>query len=104
MSHKSSLEILFHGTPRENFDSILRGGMDPRRRQSYPLGEWFADTVSSCHYNKAPDGNQGYSFLVFLAVKVPSSVVQARSPVVVLSRPELQLPLCEATFFYKPIR
>ena len=78
--------------------------MDPRRRQSHPLGEWFADTMNVCHYNKAPESNQGYSFLVVLVVKVPSSVVQAGNSILVLSRPELQLPLCEATFFNKPIR
>ena len=99
LSGKSSAQMVFHGTSRANFGSLLQGGMD----QSHPLGEWFADVVSYCHYNKAPDIDQSYSFLVFLVVKVPSSVVITNGPMVVLSRPELQLPLCEATFTNKPI-
>jgi Poly(ADP-ribose) polymerase catalytic domain len=51
----STLQVVFHGTRYHNIESILRNGLDPkkRRKQAYGPGEYFGKnppiSVSYCH-------------------------------------------------------
>jgi len=65
------LALVFHGTPAQNIENILRRGLDPcrRSRQAYGLGEYFARHPIACQ--KYMEGS--YKTLVFV-VAIPDAV------------------------------
>ncbi|KAL3900156.1 MAG: hypothetical protein SGARI_006300 [Bacillariaceae sp.] len=87
------LSIVFHGTATANVNTILKNGLDPKRRrgQAYGPGEYFSkDPSVSQSYCKG-----GKSMLVFLVV-VPPIAQQYRSlpsDYVVVKDNSHQLPL-----------
>lgn len=66
----NSLRILFHGTYSMNVPFIMRDGMDPLKRESRPLGEWFGETLCTCHYTFAPDGSSVFGYSRRYSVRV----------------------------------
>jgi Poly(ADP-ribose) polymerase catalytic domain len=91
------LGIIFHGTCKDNVASILKSGLDPKKRsgQAYGVGEYFSKNPStSLGYCKG--GNQ---MLVFCVV-IPASSTHAHKPddFVVVSQAQHQVPMAVLEF------
>ena len=94
------LRLVFHGTPEANVESICSEGLDPARRngQAYGAGEYFGgDANVSLGYCRG-----GRKMIVFVVLLDPSGVtLEGPTPageMVVISKPEFQLPLAVITF------
>jgi len=90
------IKLCFHGTPNENVESILRDGLDPKRRtgQAMGKGEYFGlNPLISYPYCRM--GNQ---MILFAVLTDPSGVTVDNGGVIVIHKPEHQLPLGVVTF------
>lgn len=91
-----SVRLAFHGTPESNIDSICEHGLDPTKRctQARGPGEYFSKiargSVSYC------DG--GKKMLVVALLLDKSGLTADAGHVVVIHKPEHQLPLFVITF------
>ena len=91
-----SVQCVFHGTAEENIDSICQMGLDPKRRdgQAYGPGEYFGVKANiSVSYCKG-----GKKMLVFAVLKDKSGITHADNIMIVVHKPEHQLPLFVVTF------
>lgn len=102
----SPIEHVFHGTPPDNLDSILRSGMDPICRADD--GDFFAtDPRLSIGYTKEWDDSlEGTDpwppgarlrLLVFLVLTLPPGLKYKEDDVVVMNKVEYELPISEVT-------
>jgi hypothetical protein len=60
------IKLVFHGTPEQNIEPIMRDGLDPQRRRGQALGkgEYFADdAMTSLGYCQG-----GRKMLVFAVI------------------------------------
>jgi len=96
---EKGIQLVFHGTPDGNVESILRSGLDPNLRgtrngQGLGPGEYFAlQSHSSVAYCRG-----GRRVLIFAVLTCPTGIT-ARSPtVLVLHKPEHHLPLFTLVF------
>lgn len=99
----SPIAYVFHGTYLRNFESILRGGMDPEKRKfdydyfslepEYSL-DWCTDTTRSLT-GQEDEGD----LLVFLVLKLPPGFVcwDGEESFVQMEKVEYELPIAVAT-------
>lgn len=66
------LQIVFHGTPETNIDSILRQGLLPERRRSNASYDWFGGSPRNAKPFK--------KLLVFLVLRIDGAAATARVP------------------------
>jgi len=97
------LRLVFHGTPEANVEAICRDGLDPTKRsgQVYGKGEYFGgDATVSLGYCRG-----GRKMIVFVVLLDPSGVTMEgmtqAGEMVVINKPEFQLPLAVITFSQK---
>jgi hypothetical protein len=93
-----AVRLVFHGTAEANVDAICAAGLDPkfRRGQAYGKGEYFADdALVSIPYCKG-----GKAMLVFAVLTDPSGMTYDQGGIVVVHKPEHQLPLFVVRFEY----
>ena len=93
-----TVKLVFHGTAEANIGAILRNGLDPRRRsgQAHGPGEYFAgekNSAISVAYCKG-----GKKMLVFAVLVDRSGLTKDSPQIVVINKPEHQLPLFVLTF------
>jgi O-acetyl-ADP-ribose deacetylase (regulator of RNase III) len=93
-----TVKLVFHGTPEENVNAICQQGLDPKRRsgQAHGPGEYFAGaghsqiSVAYCRGGK--------KMIVFAVLVDRSGLTCDKGSIVVVNRPEHQLPLFVLTF------
>ena len=93
---ESGLRMCFHGTHEANIAPICRDGLDPARRagQAMGPGEYFGGAASvSLGYCKG-----GRKMLVFCVLTAREGVTCNTAQVVVVNKPEHQLPIAVITF------
>ena len=93
---ESGLRMCFHGTNEANIDPICRDGLDPARRagQAMGPGEYFGGAASvSLGYCKG-----GRKMLVFCVLTASEGITCNTAQVVVVNKPEHQLPIAVITF------
>jgi len=91
------VRLVFHGTPEANIPAIFREGLDPKRRtgQAFGKGEYFGATAAvSAPYCRG----QGTRLIVFAVLTDPSGITVENANIVVVHKPEHQLPLASAAF------
>ena len=93
-----SVRLVFHGTREENIDDICTHGLDPSRRgrngQALGAGEYFAENVQI----SIPYCGGGKRMLVFAVLMDQTGLTKRQSGIVVVHKPEHQLPLFVLTF------
>ena len=93
-----TVKLCFHGTAEANIDAICRDGLDPKRRsgQAYGPGEYFGapgNATISIAYCKG-----GRKMLVFAVLVDKSGLTCDNGQIIVVNKPEYQLPLFVLTF------
>ena len=93
-----TVKLCFHGTAEANIDAICRDGLDPARRsgQAYGPGEYFGaagNATISIAYCKG-----GRKMLVFAVLVDKSGLTCDNGQIIVVNKPEYQLPLFVLTF------
>ena len=93
-----TVKLCFHGTAEANIDAICRDGLDPARRsgQAYGPGEYFGaagNATISVAYCKG-----GRKMLVFAVLVDKSGLTLDNGQIIVVNKPEYQLPLFVLTF------
>uniref|UniRef100_A0A7S4A0C8 Macro domain-containing protein n=1 Tax=Pelagomonas calceolata TaxID=35677 RepID=A0A7S4A0C8_9STRA len=93
-----TVKLCFHGTAEANIDAICRDGLDPKRRsgQAYGPGEYFGapgNAAISVGYCKG-----GRKMLVFAVLVDKSGLTLDNGSIIVVNKPEYQLPLFVLTF------
>jgi hypothetical protein len=93
----------FHGTPPENLESICSLGLDPARRgangQAMGRGEYFATRAqTSMAYCRLDPRASRWSVLLFALLEDAAGLSARTEDVVVVHRPDHQLPLCVVSF------
>lgn len=91
-----SVVTAFHGTAEENIDSICRTGLDPARRngQAMGKGEYFGRKANiALGYCKG-----GRKMLLFALITDKSGLTADKQNILVIHKPEHQLPLFVVTF------
>ena len=92
------VRLVFHGTREENIEAICQHGLDPQRRgvngQALGTGEYFADNVAI----SIPYCAGGSRMLVFAVLMDRSGLTKHQQGIVVINRPEHQLPMFVITF------
>ena len=93
-----TVKLCFHGTAEANIDAICRDGLDPKRRagQAHGPGEYFAGaghSQISVAYCKG-----GRKMIVFAVLVDRSGLTCDKGSIVVVNKPEHQLPLFVLTF------
>ena len=93
-----TVKLVFHGTAEANIGAILRNGLDPRRRsgQAHGPGEYFAGEKNSAISVAYCRG--GKKMLVFAVLVDRSGLTKDSPQIVVINKPEHQLPLFVLTF------
>jgi len=93
-----TVKLVFHGTAEANIGAILRNGLDPRRRsgQAHGPGEYFAGEKNSAI--SIPYCKGGKKMLVFAVLVDRSGLTKDSPQIVVINKPEHQLPLFVLTF------
>jgi hypothetical protein len=93
-----SVRLVFHGTREENIADICAHGLDPTRRgkngQALGAGEYFAENVNI----SLPYCVGGQRMLVFAVLMDRSGLTKRQSGIVVVHKPEHQLPMFILTF------
>ena len=92
----STVKLCFHGTPEQNILNICQKGLDPgkRLRQACGPGEYFAVNAStSLGYCCG-----GRKMLVVAVIMDRTGLTQNNDSIVVVHKPEHQLPLFVVTF------
>eukprot|EP00940_MAST-03C_sp_MAST-3C-sp2_P000307 g307.t1 len=91
-----TVQCVFHGTPEKNISQICRDGLDPKRRsgQAYGPGEYFSRTATiPLGYVKG-----GRKLIVFAVLMDNSGLTENLKNLVVINKPEHQLPLFVVSF------
>lgn len=92
------VRLVFHGTREENIEAICQHGLDPKYRgkngQALGQGEYFADNPSI----SIPYCAGGGRMLVFAVLMDRSGLTKHQQGIVVINRPEHQLPMFVLTF------
>ena len=92
-----TVKLCFHGTAEANIDAICRNGLDPAPPgQAYGPGEYFGaagNATISVAYCKG-----GRKMLVFAVLVDKSGLTLDNGSIIVVNKPEYQLPLFVLTF------
>jgi hypothetical protein len=90
------VRLCFHGTPEANIGAIFREGLDPKRRagQAFGAGEYFGATAAV----SVPYCRGGSKMIVFAVLTDPSGITLENTQMVVVHKPEHQLPLASVSF------
>ena len=90
------IQLVFHGTPEQNINSILKTGLDPARRcgQSLGRGEYFG----ACAVTSLPYCRMGQKMLVFAILLDKSGATRNNGSVLVIHKSSHQLPLFVVEF------
>ena len=93
-----TVKLVFHGTPEQNVNAICQQGLDPKRRsgQAHGPGEYFAGAGHSQISVAYCQG--GKKMIVFAVLVDRSGLTCDKGSIVVVNRPEHQLPLFVLTF------
>ena len=88
-----TVKLVFHGTPEQNVNAICQQGLDPKRRsgQAHGPGEYFAGAGHSQISVAYCQG--GKKMIVFAVLVDRSGLTCDKGSIVVVNRPEHQLPL-----------
>lgn len=91
-----SVTLAFHGTSEGNIESICRYGLDPSKRcgQALGVGEYFGQNALTSH----PYCKGGKKMLVVALLMDSTGLTCNQNGVVVIHKPEHQLPLFVLTF------
>ena len=93
-----TVKLVFHGTPEQNVNAICQQGLDPKRRsgQAHGPGEYFAGAGHSQISVAYCQG--GRKMIVFAVLVDRSGLTCDKGSIVVVNKPEHQLPLFVLTF------
>lgn len=89
-----TIRIAFHGTGKENIESILQYGMDPKKRTSCLHRDWYGTHIHQT-YVRAKGGNNIIVFALLVNNPGPFSGFVVSGDVITGTQRELALPLGE---------